>query len=191
MGPDNTNVDLATGLLYDSSGNPIANPIATADNNSLNYYDLGNWQQVPKAELTPSTDDNGHSTSGSASGAAVGGIVVLNEVHGGAYAIVQNSTLKSASLSVTSADDENIDATIDATATASGGSSFSSSGGSGSGTTLAVNGSIAINEILGDADAHVLDSSITTTSGGDGEQFGRHDGRRRRHHGGQHHRRGV
>ncbi len=83
MGPGDTNVVLGTGDLLDSSGNAITT--ITAD-----YYDLGYWYKVPKAELTPSTDDEGISTGGSASGAAVGGIVVLNEVHGGAYAIVED-----------------------------------------------------------------------------------------------------
>ena len=82
--------------------------------------------------------------------------MVVNEVHGGAYAIVQNSTVTgAASLAVTALNNASIDATLNATATASGSGSFDSGG-----TTLAINGSISINEILGDADAHIVDSTV-------------------------------
>ena len=151
MGPSGTNVDLSTGALFDADGNAITTV-------TPGYFDLGYWAPVPAAELQPSTDDDGHSTSGSASGAAVGGIVVVNEVHGGANAVVQSSTVSGASLAVTALDNAAITATTNATATASGGSSFG-----GSSTTIAVNGSISINEILGDADAHIVDSTVTTT----------------------------
>ncbi|HLZ07831.1 MAG TPA: hypothetical protein VKT80_04535, partial [Chloroflexota bacterium] len=157
MGPSDTNVDLATGALYDDKGDAITTV-------TPGYFDLGYWYPVPSAQLQPSTDKNGNSTSGSASGGAVGGIVVLNEVDGGANATVVNSTVSGASLSVTAIDSAKISATIDATATSSsstsGGSSFGSSQDSSSSTTstsLAVNASIAINEILGDADAHITD----------------------------------
>ena len=155
MGPSNTNVDLSTGALYTNKGDAITTI-------TPGYFDLGYWAPVPKAELQPSTDDDGNSTSGSASGAAVGGIVVVNEIHGGANAVIQNSTVSGASLKLTALDNATINATINATATASGGSSFG-----GSSTTIAVNGSISINEVLGDADAHVIDSTVTTAAGGD------------------------
>ena len=159
MGADGTAVDLADGDLFDSSTGTAVTTITP------NYYDLGYWMPVPKAELKPATNDHGAAVSGSASGVAVGGIVVLNVIDGGAYAIVQNGTnITGASLDVAATDSETITATIDATANASGGSSFSGADGS-SGVSLAVNGSIAINEILGDADAHVIDSSVTTSAG--------------------------
>ena len=165
MGPTGTNVNLSTGALFASNGDPITTV-------SLGYLDLGYWRTVPSAELTPSTDDKGNANSGSASGAAVGGVVVLNEVHGGAYAIVKNSTVTSDSLAVTAVDSATINGTLNATATASGsssgGSSFGSDEGSKSGaksTALAINASIAINEILGDADAHIVGSSVKTVTG--------------------------
>ena len=171
MGPSGTAVNLATGLLYDAtSGDPITDSNSTTANKNQNYYDLGYWQQVPKAQLQASTDDKGKSTSGSASGATVGGVVVLNETHGGAYAIVTSSTVKGALLQVTANDNETISATLDATATSTAGSSFgSSSTDSSTGTTLAVNGSIAINEILGGAEAYITGSTVTTTGATSGD----------------------
>ncbi len=170
MGPSGTAVNLADGTLYDGkTGAAIKNAVVTTpDATDSNYYDLGYWYQVPKAQLQSSSDSK--SGSGSSTGASVGGIVVLNEVHSGAYAIVENSTVKGASLAVTANDNETITATLDATATASAASGYGSGNASDSSkastsTGLAVNGSIAINEILGNADAHILDSSITTTSG--------------------------
>ncbi|MDR3372280.1 MAG: LEPR-XLL domain-containing protein, partial [Ancalomicrobiaceae bacterium] len=162
MGANNTNVDLSNGSLYDASGNAITTT-------TPNYYDLGYWMKVPKAELTPASE-NGATTSGSASGVAAGGVVVLNMVDGGAYAIVKDgTTITSAALSVSADDAETINATLDSTATTEAGSSFGSTGNTtkdkSSGTSLAVNGAIAINEILGNADAHIVGSSVTTTTG--------------------------
>ena len=151
MGPSGTNVNLSNGLVYDSNGNAL-----TMVNQG--YFDLGYWRAVPTAELQSSTDDQGHATSGSSSGSAVGGIVVVNEVHGGAYAIVQNSAVSGDALSVLALNNAAINATLNATATSSGSSSFSS-------TSLAINASIAINEVLGDADAHIVNSGISTATG--------------------------
>ncbi len=96
--------------------------------------------------------------------------MVLNETHGGAYAIVTSSTVKGALLQVTANDNETISATLDATATSTAGSSFgSSSTNSSTGTTLAVNGSIAINEILGGAEAYITGSTVTTTGATSGD----------------------
>ncbi len=83
---------------------------------------------------------------------------MVNEVHGGAYAIVQNSTVSGDSLAVTAVNNAAINATLNATATSSASSSFSS-------MALAINASISINEILGNADAHVIDSTVSTSSG--------------------------
>ena len=142
MGPSGTNVDLSNGELFDSSGNAVSTV-------SPGYFDLGHWRPLLGAQLQSSTGDGG---------SAIGGVVVVNEVDGGAYAIVQNSTVFGASLAVTATNNATIDAT--ATAIASAGSSFGDSN-----TKLAVNASIAINEILGDADAHIVDSTVYTTSG--------------------------
>ena len=161
MGPDSSNVALANGDLFDANGDAVTT--VTPD-----YYDLGYWRPVPKAELTPERSRSGSSFSGSASGIAAGGIVVMNLIQSGAYAVVQNNTIvNAASLKVLADDAETITARIDATATAQGGSSFTSGKSASSGTSLAVNGSIAINEIIGSADAHVVNSSVTTTAGDD------------------------
>ena len=162
MGASGAAVDLATGLLYDAdSGAAIENPTFTTAHpqtaTDSNYYDLGYWQPVPKAQVKPA--DANDQTGGSASGASVGGVVVLNEIHGGASAAVTNATVTGLSLSVLANDAETITATLDATATTSTSSSF----GGGDGTSLAVGGSIAINEIIGGADAHVAGSKVTTT----------------------------
>ena len=149
MGPTGTDVNLSNGLVYGSNGTAL-----TMVNQG--YFDLGYWRQVPTAELQSSTDDKGVPTSGSASGAAVGGIVVVNEVHGGAYAIVQNSAVSGDSLAVTAINNAAINATLNATATSSASSSFSS-------MALAINASISINEVLGDADAHVIQNSAVST----------------------------
>ena len=118
MGPSGTEAHLGDGTLY-AAGKNGGNPTAITTVNP-GYSDLGYWQRVPKSQLTPSTDKNNKAISGSASGASVGGIVVVNEVHGGANAIVQTSNVTGASLAVTALGQcASITATTDATATTS------------------------------------------------------------------------
>ena len=87
--------------------------------------------------------------------------MVVNEVHGGANAVIQNnSTVTGESLTVSAARQcTRSTRPLNATAQASGGSSFG--GGDQHGDQRAP---IAINEILGDADAHIINSTVTTTT---------------------------
>ncbi len=88
--------------------------------------------------------------------------MALNEVHGGASAYVLSTNLTGGSLAVTATDNATITAANDVSGSASGGSVF---GGASSGTTLAVNATIATNQMIGSADAHVKGSTIVSTAG--------------------------
>jgi hypothetical protein len=153
-GASGTYVNLGTGTPLTAapgSGVPV-----TMD--APGYTNLNYWYLEPYSQLLPS----GYNIK-SATGVAVGGIVVVNDVHGGATAYVASTTISGAgSVAVTATDDATITATTDATASASGGTVF---GGQGSGSALAVGSTITTNQVVGNADAHVVDSSVTTATG--------------------------
>ncbi len=165
MGANGTKVNLATGQLFDANNAAVADSVTSG---ATSYGDLGYWYQVPAQQLT-SGDSNQAGSGPSASGDAVGGIVVVNEVHGGANAIVLGTIITTpgptdgltdlnvsgASLTVSALDNATISATTNATASSSGQSSFDSN-------SVAVNGAISINEILGDAQAYIDTSAFTT-----------------------------
>jgi len=98
-----------------------------------------------------------------ASAIAIGGIVVDNDVSGGAIAYINNSTVTAGALSVTANDNAAITANVNATASVAGGSVFGDTGGQTS-TVLAVNAAIATNQVIGAATAYITGSTITTTA---------------------------
>ncbi|HEY1749492.1 MAG TPA: LEPR-XLL domain-containing protein, partial [Xanthobacteraceae bacterium] len=147
--PSGTQVDLGTGVV---AGELQA---LGATETALGYANLNWWYEEPYSQLLPS----GYNIK-SATGIAVGGIVVTNDVKGGATAYVQSATLNVGSLNVTANDNAGITATVNATASASGGTVF---GGEGSGTVLAVNAAIATNQVIGAATAYISNSSVTTS----------------------------
>ena len=147
MGADGTSMNLGTGT-------PVT-PVP--DSGSAGYTNLDYWYEEPYSQLLPS----GYNIK-AATGMGVGGIVVTNDVHGGATAYVLSTTLSSdGAITVAAADSATITATIDATATAAGGSVF---GGKNSGTVLAINATIATNQVIGSAQAYITDSAVTTTA---------------------------
>ena len=91
--------------------------------------------------------------------------MVLNEVHGGASAYVLATDLTGGAVAVTATDNASITATTDATASASGGSVFGTAPDDPASTALAINSTITTNEVVGSADAHILDSSVITNTG--------------------------
>ncbi|MCG8600095.1 MAG: hypothetical protein MI807_08150, partial [Verrucomicrobiales bacterium] len=90
---------------------------------------------------------------------AVAGIVSRNDVDGGATATVSDADVDSASIAVKAKNGTTIDSTVIAESSSSGGGTF------GNGSSLAVGGVIATNNVLGDAFAEVLASDLTTTAG--------------------------
>ena len=128
---------------------------ATVDLKTQDYRNLDVWKPVLGTELVP----QGNNVSDS-DAIAFGGMVVRNDVNSSATAQILNTTVNAGSVSVRAEENATIRATADATVTSSGGSAF------GSGTSLAVNGIIATNNVLSAADASIVTSTVTTTSGG-------------------------
>ena len=146
MGANGTSVNLGTGV---AAGENV-------QETSLGYNNLDYWYLQPYSQLLP----QGVNIK-AATGVGVGGVAVTNTVDGGATAYVNASTLgASGAFTVAASDTAQITATINATATASGGSVF---GGANSGTVLAVNATIATNQVIGTATAYINNSSVTTT----------------------------
>ena len=144
----------APGVVYEYMGTAASG--AGLDLASTNYADLGYWKPLPQTQLIP----QGNSISPSNS-LAVGGLVVRNEVSGGATAYINNATVTAAggNIDVTGTQNAIITATADSSASSSGGSAF------GSGSSLAVDGTIATNVMLSSSQAYITGSSITATAG--------------------------
>ncbi|WP_236960758.1 beta strand repeat-containing protein [Methylobacterium durans] len=133
----------------------------------------------PAPPATPATPPASGTTAPTArtpasSSKAFGGLIVFNEVNGGASARITDATVTAhADLSVLAKDAADIAATIVSTVTASGGASFqaktgtagTTSGGAGGGTLIAANGIAATNVVRGGAGASVLRSTIEATTG--------------------------
>ncbi len=135
---------LGTGL--DSGGNPT-----TFDLTQVDFTDLDFWR-APQTDVLPTGVNLDDSDS-----VAVGGIVTMNDVRGGATASVEKANVNSGSLAVLATEQATVHATIDSTVESSGGSAF------GTGTSLAVNGTIATNSVLGSAVSTLNDSTVVTT----------------------------
>ncbi len=145
------------GSVYEYMGTTQSN----VDLNTQNYGDLGYWKVMPETQLIP----QGYNVSaenpenGNSNAMGLGGLIVVNDVRSYANAYIDHSTVNSKSLDVTALEQAVIRADVDTSAVASGGSAF------GAGDVIAVNGTIATNEILSKADAHVANSAVTTTTG--------------------------
>ncbi|KMO27897.1 LEPR-XLL domain-containing protein, partial [Methylobacterium aquaticum] len=104
---------------------------------------------------------------------AFGGLIVMNEVTGGALARVTDASVAAkGDLAVLASDKSDIAATVLSTVTASGGQSFKSAKdpapdepARNSGTLIAANGIAVTNVVRGGAEASVLRSSATATDG--------------------------
>ncbi|MDP2084434.1 MAG: LEPR-XLL domain-containing protein, partial [Gemmobacter sp.] len=105
---------------------------ASVDLRLTDFSDLDRWKADDLAVLSP-----GNLTGSDA--IAVGGAVVFNRVAGGAAAILTQTEITSATLTVQAVSDALISAELDSFAQSSGGSAL------GAGVSLAVNGSIATN----------------------------------------------
>ncbi len=141
---------LGTGRSLD--GQPI-----TFDLNTIDFEDLDLWVSA-NLDILPT----GNNLSASDS-VAVGGIVASNDVRGDTAARITRADLTAGAVSLTASKSGTITAVIDSVVESSGDSAF------GEGTTLAVNGTIAANSVLGSAEALLVDSVITTTAAGDSD----------------------
>ncbi|MFZ0531010.1 MAG: hypothetical protein WAL91_10810, partial [Propionicimonas sp.] len=132
MGPDATSVDLS----------------------QANYLDRGWWKPVLMTQLIPQGFDVDKSDS-----YAVGGLVVLNDLRGGAIARIHDADVAAAGVTVRALEQAFLRAIADSSIISSGGGSFGSRGGN----SIAVGGTIATNVVLSEARATITDSTVTTT----------------------------
>ncbi|QOV24151.1 DUF4347 domain-containing protein [Anabaenopsis elenkinii] len=140
--------EATTGKVYEYLGlNNTSIDLSTAD-----YSDYGDWKPVTGTEIIP----QGNNISDSDATAA-GGLVVTNQVSGKVESYIKNSTLTTTQLSIQSIENASITAKIDSSITASGGSAY------GTGTVIAVNGTLAVNEILSQAQAYISNSNINSS----------------------------
>jgi hypothetical protein len=115
------------------------------------YSDLDWWKEILETTLVPEGNNLSDSDA-----VALGGLVVLNDVRSAVLAKIENAIVEAADgdVHVSAITNATIEAKADSTATASGGSAY------GTGTVLAVNGTIATNVILSQADAYIRNSRI-------------------------------
>ena len=132
---------------------------ATSGSNlsGFDYTNLELWKDTSADSLISTKPDLFSSKA-----ISVGGILVINDVHGGASATIQSgSVTQSTGVVVSATSTAVITATTDATATVDSGSSTFF----GSSSSLAFEGSIATNFVVGNATATVDSSSITSSGG--------------------------
>ena len=139
------------GRIYEFMGKSSNN----LDLSQQDYSDAGYWREIVETTLVPEGLNLTDSDS-----VAGGGSVVHNDVRGGAAAYILNKT-------ISGSDQLTVEALQSATITANLDENVESSGGSvwGTGTSMAVNGSIASNLILGGADAHLENVTATGFAG--------------------------
>ncbi|MEQ9409446.1 MAG: calcium-binding protein, partial [Fuerstiella sp.] len=129
---------------------------ATLDLTAEDYSDFGFWRKLDTINIIPAGFNITDSDS-----IGIGGMVVRNDLVADVDAVVDNMTVSNAKNVTIAADgSQNLTATSDATASSSGGSAY------GSGQSLAVGASIVTNSVQGGAEAHLLDSHVTTTGTG-------------------------
>ena len=92
--------------------------------------------------------------------AAIGGVIVLNDLRSAVEAKIVNANVEAADLDMDAVENAIIKATTDSSVESSGGSAFS-----GGGDSLAVNGTIATNVVISSAAAFVDNSTVKTTVG--------------------------
>ena len=125
--------------------------VADLDLRSQDYADLGTWKPVSVTNLFPDGFNVAQSPS-----AAVGAVVVVNDVESDATATIGSMWVTAGSVEVRAVQSATIRAVVDLTVTSSGGSSFT-----GEGRSLAAGGIIATNRVLGSAVALVDDSDLS------------------------------
>ncbi|PWL19825.1 MAG: hypothetical protein DCO98_12050, partial [Altererythrobacter sp. XM-24bin4] len=141
-------VEVPAGIYVYLGGESDTIAPSTAD-----YTNLDLWKLESSASgLVPNLGN----VTGSDS-IAIGGAVVRNVVESGAVALLEGATIDSGTLTIDAQALSTLIAELDSFAESSGGSSF------GTGTSLAVNGSIATNVVVGAARAEIIDSNVTTT----------------------------
>ena len=136
LGPDGTTMDLSA----------PAHP----------YTDLDWWKQSLLNQLIPQGLDFAKSDA-----YAVGGLVVMNDVRGGAVAAIARADVDAASVTVRALEQVFLRAVSDSSITSSGGGSFGSRGGD----SIAVGGTIAANVVGSEALASIDHSVVNTTTG--------------------------
>ncbi len=124
---------------------------ATLDLGTQNYLDLEYWKPVADNVTFP----EGLNFSASPV-AAVGGVVVQNDVRSDVEAYVKNAVVSTANVTISAVESATIAAAIDSLVEAEGGNAFT-----GAGAVYAANGQIAANMILGSARAHITGSEVT------------------------------
>ena len=138
------------GSVYEYMG--IAGPVNLS---TQDYTNLGFWKPALGTDLVPQGNNISDSDA-----MALGGLVVRNDVRSDVGAYIKNATVTGGSVALTALEDAVLRATADSAAEASGGSAY------GSGSTLAVNATIATNLVLSQANAYIESSSVTTTATG-------------------------
>src|SRR5690606_29166526 len=114
---------------------------------------LNFWKEELATSLVPQNFNVTKSSS-----VAVGGMVVYNEVRGGAEAFIEDAAVQAAEVAVAATSSATISAIADNASESSGGSSFD-----GSGTSAAVNATVATNNVLGGAVASIVRSAVAAT----------------------------
>ncbi|MDG1896561.1 MAG: hypothetical protein P8J37_16785, partial [Fuerstiella sp.] len=139
--------------IYEYMGTNVATAI---DLTTADYSNFGFWRKLDTINIVPT----GFNVTDSDS-VGIGGMVVRNDLVADVDAVVENMTVSDAeNIAVTADGSQNLTATSDATASSSGGSAY------GSGESLAVGASIVTNSVQAGAEAHVLNSNLTTTGTG-------------------------
>ncbi|HEY3483844.1 MAG TPA: hypothetical protein VGK49_00615, partial [Ilumatobacteraceae bacterium] len=143
------------GAVYQWMG-PSVDPDFPIDLAQQDYLDRRFWKRVLATELLPAGINITESDA-----TAVGWIVVYNDVRTDVDALVSDATVTAGSVSVQALVTAFIRSTADVSGVSSGGNSLDNGG-----TSLALGFVIATNVILSSALAKIVDSWITTTSGG-------------------------
>ncbi|ETR68438.1 MAG: hypothetical protein OMM_10526, partial [Candidatus Magnetoglobus multicellularis str. Araruama] len=142
---------------YENGGNKgsvyiYMGTVATLNLNEQDYSNKDLWKEVKATQILPEGNNLTDSNS-----VALGGMVVRNDIRNKVATYINNTQLAAGTVNLAAREVARIHAIADSTAESSGGSAF------GSGQSLAVNGVIATNLILSQANAYITNSNITTT----------------------------
>lgn len=168
-GPDNTEIELKK---EDYTGD---NWIPAAAKTVMPQLDkVADPAPEPTTEADGTASVPSDTRSPASSSKAFGGLIVFNEVNGGATARITDATVTGhADLTVSATDASDIAANVVSTVTASGGASFASESGSedtsggenSDSSVIAVNGIATTNVVRGGAVASVLRGTVEATTG--------------------------
>jgi len=123
---------------------------ATVDLSVEDYRDLRYWKEVMETQLIPQGNNLTDSDSSS-----TGGVVSLNQLDSEATAYIENTVVTAHAVSVSALENVTVSATTDGW--------FQSSGGGllGNGKSVAEGGAASVNIIFTEAQAWVIDSTLT------------------------------